>query len=188
MDKARLWKGFQIMVQGMTNTLLTFRDKYYKYGKEADFRDPGTSIGGTESSFNTDLTVEYTILKCRREFLDCLYNKAYRDDIMLVFNEKMKQDRLSQWLKNFQEKVNNLFESDNLQFTMELWQPNIKSKFKNNTENNKKKVSFNETQLSEFCETYESYMQTLQPKLQVRIFCKRKFQLLQPSASHKKFH
>ena len=162
MSKARIRKGFEIMTKGMIMTLLTFQNKYYKYGKEEDFTDPGTSIGGTESSFSTDTSVEYIMIKLRRQFLDCVYSKVYRDDKILVFDKLMQIQQLIQWLTNFQLAVNKLFKSDNLQFTMEAWIPDhIKENDETTTiSTTTTPITQDPIKTVQFLETYEEYMQT----------------------------
>ena len=44
------------MIQfGMSNTLLTFGDKYYEYGGSMDLNKRGLTIGGYESTWLADL-------------------------------------------------------------------------------------------------------------------------------------
>jgi hypothetical protein len=66
---------------GMGNTLLTFVDKYYKYGGDLDVEDRGLTIGGYESAWLADL-VWHTSWTTAGISLTSLYMKASKETMV----------------------------------------------------------------------------------------------------------
>jgi hypothetical protein len=56
--------------------------------------------------------------------LGCEFDGIYRDDGILVFKEKKTVEECEAWLEQFQETVNRCTGSEQLQFTMDIWEPN----------------------------------------------------------------
>jgi hypothetical protein len=59
--QGRIETCLEMIKFGMGNTLLTFVDKYYKYGGDLDIEDRGRTIGGYESAWLADLCMEYVM-------------------------------------------------------------------------------------------------------------------------------
>jgi hypothetical protein len=109
---------------GMGNTLLTFVNKYYKYGGDLDVEDRGLTIGGYELAWLTDLCLAY-IMDNSRDILDELvYEGIYRDNGIAVFKGPVTTSEVAKWLGIFQARVNNLADSKFLEFTTEVWRNN----------------------------------------------------------------
>ena len=105
----------------MGSTFLTFVDKYYEYDGMVDVRDRGLTIGGYESAWLADLVISYIFENTEDLFTDSVFHGCYRDDELAIFKgTKMKKDMIS-WLNTFQNRVNELLDSDNLQFTLTVW-------------------------------------------------------------------
>jgi hypothetical protein len=54
---------------------------------------------------------------------DVMFDGVYRDDGILVFNKKVTADEIVSWRNNFQASVNRLTQSEHLQFTVDIWDP-----------------------------------------------------------------
>jgi len=91
----------------MSFTLITFQDKYFEYkGQGRDPDNQGLAIGGYESAFLANLVASYILKKCSNEFKNTLYRGIYRDDGLIVFNSKLTQHQVTNWLMKFQKQVN----------------------------------------------------------------------------------
>jgi hypothetical protein len=106
---------------GMGNTLVTFVDKYYEYGGEADVEEKGLTIGGYESAWLADLAASYLLENAGEMFDPAVFKGIYRDDGFVVFRNKLSKAEVAMWLKKFQERVNELAESEFLRFTAVIW-------------------------------------------------------------------
>ena len=75
------------MIQfGMSNTLLTFREKYYEYGETVDPSKKGLTIGGYESAWLADLVAAYLLDNTEMIFEETTtYYGIYRDDGIISF-------------------------------------------------------------------------------------------------------
>jgi len=105
----------------MSSTFITFQDKYFKY--EGQGRDPdnqGIAIIGYESAFLANLVAFYILKKCSNEFENTLYHGMYRDDGLIVFNSKLIQHQITNWLTKFQKQANHHAGGTFLQFTMSI--------------------------------------------------------------------
>jgi hypothetical protein len=108
----------------MGNTIVSFLDKYYKYGVDPDPDKRGLNIGGFESAFLADLEASYIFDKLR--FIwerHVRFLGTYRNDKIIVFNGPKWNERLLNWLATFQREVDRLLETSDIQFTIEIWRP-----------------------------------------------------------------
>ena len=60
-DKGKVNKCLEMIEFGMGNTLLTFWDKYYKYGTLNAVEDKRLTIGGYESAWLADLVAAFVL-------------------------------------------------------------------------------------------------------------------------------
>jgi hypothetical protein len=108
----------------MGNRIVSFQDKYYKYGADSDPDRRGLTIGGFKSAFLADLEATYIFDK-----LNMLLTRhvqfigTYRDDEIIIFRGRRTTWWLTQWLNIFQWKVDDLLCTKDIQFTMEIWSP-----------------------------------------------------------------
>jgi hypothetical protein len=102
---------------GMGNTLVTFVDKYYEYGGEADVEEKGLTIGGYESAWLADLVASYLLENTVEVFNPAVFKGIYRDDGFVVFGNELSKVEVAMWLRKFQERVDELAESEFLKFT-----------------------------------------------------------------------
>jgi len=65
---------------GMGNTLLTFVDKYYKYGGNESVEEHGLTISRYESAWLANLIVAYILECAEMSFDNARYKGIYRDD------------------------------------------------------------------------------------------------------------
>ena len=68
----------------MKNTLVSFIDKYYKYGGEMEDEKRGLTIGGYESAWLADLVAAYLLEMMKEKFNNFVYHGIYRDDGFMV--------------------------------------------------------------------------------------------------------
>jgi hypothetical protein len=116
---------------GMSNTLLSFQDKYYIYDGDLNPEEKGLSIGGYESAWLADLAMSYILneVEVKTTLLDRTgYFQIYRDDGIAIFPGKYNYQDLNEWLFDFQEEVNEIAGNDYLQFTAVLWDPSNSQK------------------------------------------------------------
>ena len=93
----------------MSSTLLNFKDKYYIYDGDLAPDDRGLTIGGYESAWLADLTITFVLERARKDiFLDFKYFSVYRDDGIGIFNKKLNELQLNDWLLEFQTEVNEI--------------------------------------------------------------------------------
>ena len=105
---------------GMRTNFLTFDGKYYLYGREEDLEDKGISIGAYEGAFMADLVATYILANTTELFIHkTIFAGIYRDDGLLVWNKIMDEVELDSWLTTFQNKVNELLDSEKLVFSIE---------------------------------------------------------------------
>ena len=87
-----------------------------------------------ESAFFADLVAAYTLEKSEDIFDDSIFFKIYRDDGIDIKNKILSIDEICDWLKLFQNRVNQLTGSEYLQFTCDVWMsdtpPDLKPKNK----------------------------------------------------------
>jgi hypothetical protein len=117
-------KCLDILHFSMGNTIVTFQDMYYKYGVDADPNCRGLTISGFESASFAHLEASYMfdklnyLLECHIYFIG-----TYRDNELLVFRGRKTHKWLTQWLATFQQGVDRLLRTQDIQFTMEIWSP-----------------------------------------------------------------
>ena len=124
---------------------------YYKYvGNNA--LDPGLIIGGYELAFLSNLLVAFVFKELNSKmFVDnFLLNKIHRDDGMLVTKENWDAKRFATWIQLFQKEVNELLQTDKLQFTLDIWMNNDKENICDDIESLDGKVTINKTNVFPF--------------------------------------
>jgi hypothetical protein len=120
----RTKKCLEILKFSMGNEIVSFLDKYYKYGVEPDPDRRGLTIGGFESAFLANLEASYIFNKLRHIWeRHVRLLGTYRDDNIIVFNGQKSNKWLLNWLRIFQGEVGRLLRTSDIQFTMEIWQP-----------------------------------------------------------------
>jgi hypothetical protein len=120
-QKERIEACLEMVRFGMGNTLITFVDKYYEYGGEADVEEKGLTIGGFESAWLADLVASYLLENAVEVFKPAAFKGIYRDDGFVVFKKKLSKAKLAMWLRKFQKRVDELAESKFLKFTAVIW-------------------------------------------------------------------
>lgn len=106
------------------STILTFHRKYYEFGIIEDRDNKGTTISNSDGVFVSDLVAYYILLDLVATYINyitCI--KIYHNHIIIVWNKIVTGKEVSEWIENFQAKVNLLLESDKLQFMVTLWKP-----------------------------------------------------------------
>ena len=120
-DKKKIEKCLEMVKFGMSNTLVSFIDKFYEYDGDLDDEERGLTIGGYESAWLADLVASYILEKTKKMFHKTKYHGIYRDDGFVVFNGVVSKKAVNNWVRVFQWNVDRLAECDCLQFTMEVW-------------------------------------------------------------------
>jgi hypothetical protein len=106
----------------MGNTIVSFRDKYYKYGVNPNPNHRGLTIGGFESAFLADLEATYIFEKLHHLLEQQVrLIGTYRNDEIIVFWGNRSNKWLKNWLSIFQKEVDQLLRNVDIQFTMEIW-------------------------------------------------------------------
>jgi hypothetical protein len=120
----RTKKCLEILKFSMGNTIVSFLDKYYKYGVDPDPDRRGLTIGGFESAFLTNLKASYILDKLRHIWeRHVRFLGTYCNDKIIVFNGQKSNEWLLNWLRIFQGEVDRLLGTSVIQFTVEVWQP-----------------------------------------------------------------
>ena len=123
-QKGTITDCLKIIEFGMGNTLLTFIDQYYEHGGSLDAKDRGLTIRGYESAWLADLVASYNLDNTEDLFENTSkYHGIYRDDGIAFFTGKWSDEEIMRWISVFRLRVNDLMESDGLQFTAEIWRP-----------------------------------------------------------------
>jgi hypothetical protein len=108
----------------MGKRIVSFLDKYYKYGVDPDPVRRGLTIGGFESAILADLETSYIFDKLKHIWeRHVRFLGTYRDDKIIVFNGQKMNEWLLNWLRIFQGAVDRLLGTSDLEFTMEIWRP-----------------------------------------------------------------
>ena len=98
---------------GMCNTLITFIDKYYKYGGFENINERGLTIGGYKSAWLADLVASYIFYSTKDLFVNTtLHYGICRDDGIIFLRGKWTNKNIYKWIKIFQIRANNLLDSD----------------------------------------------------------------------------
>ena len=100
-------------------------------------------LGGYESAIFADLVAAYILEKLTDIFEDSLFNKIYRNDGIDIKKSTKSPDEICDWLESFQKRVNELTESEYLQFACDIWMPNAPPHLK--PRNKKVKINRNES-------------------------------------------
>ena len=108
---------------GMDNSIVTFKDRYRIYGGNCPVEEKGLTIGGFESAFLADLVAAYILEKSEDLFSNSIFNKIYRNDGLNIWDSLATTNEICNWLDEFQARVNQLTESEFLQFTCDIWDP-----------------------------------------------------------------
>ena len=120
-EEEKVEKCLEFIKFGMGNTFLTFGDKYNEYNVDVDTELRCLTIGGFESAWLADLVVAYLFESTKEMFKDCTIFGCYHDDEIAIFNKILSPGKLDNWLSEFQQTCNEKLNSDNLQFTMTVW-------------------------------------------------------------------
>jgi len=124
LDKEQVKRCLEILKFSMGNTIVSFRDKYYEYGVDADPDRRGLTIGGFESAFLADLECSFIFEKLNHLLAShTAFIGTYRDDELIVFRGQKSDEWLHGWLRTFQREVDRLLGTQDIQFTMEIWRP-----------------------------------------------------------------
>jgi hypothetical protein len=107
----------------MANTLIQFNGAYYEYGSNVDVNNNGLMTGEFESAFFADLVAAWILENTEEHMTDVMFDGVYRDDGILVFNKKVTNEEIVSWRNNFQASVNRLTQSEHLQCTVDIWDP-----------------------------------------------------------------
>ena len=114
---------------GMGNTLITFKDKYYEYGGSTNIEERGLTIGGYESAWLADLVASFLLENSQDLFEQTSkYHGIYRDDGIIFFKGKWINEDIMRWIQTFQLRVDDLCDSNGLQFTAEICQPDMNTR------------------------------------------------------------
>ena len=113
--------GMQMIKFGMGATIVQFRNEYWEYGGDAAVKDKGLTIGGFESAWIADVVMAWIMEEAGDLFEEAIYKGIYRDDGIVLFKGNKKKRDVIRWLGRFQKRVNELTNSNRLQFTAEVW-------------------------------------------------------------------
>ncbi len=113
----------------MGNTIVIFRDKYYEYGMDPNPDQQGLTNGGFKSAFLADLDATYIFDKLSNLMTEHVkFLGIYCDNEQIIFWGNRSDGWLHNWMKIFQQEVDWLLGTFDLQFTMEIWQPGLPTK------------------------------------------------------------
>ena len=131
-EKEKIEKCLEMISFGMSNTIVNFKDKFFEYDGDVDGKERGLTIGGYESAWLADLVAVFILEKNKKQFENTIYHGIYRDDGFIIFKGVLSASDIKTWLSNFQKEVDNLAESNCLQFTLEVWGKDENESFKDN--------------------------------------------------------
>ena len=130
-EKETIEKCLDMISFGMSNTIVSFKDRFFEYDGDVDTEERGLTIGGYESAWLADLVASYILEMNKKQFENTIYHGIYRDDGFMIFNKIMSPIEIDTWLTKFQEQTDTLAESNCLQFTLEVWGEDKMNYFKN---------------------------------------------------------
>ena len=113
--------ALKMIQQGMNSTYLSFNGKYYLYDGDQQPDEKGLTIGGNESAWLSDVVGSYLFQNSQDLFHQTYYNGIYRDDGIVIFKGKWTAQHISNWMMEFQNRIDELTEGDYLQYTCEIW-------------------------------------------------------------------
>jgi hypothetical protein len=122
-DRILLHCCLEMVKFSMANTLIQFNGAYYEYSGNVDVNNKGLTIGGFESAFFADLVAAWILENTEEHMTDVMFDSVYRDDGILVFNKKNTANEIVSWRNNFQASVNRLTQSEHLQLSVDIWDP-----------------------------------------------------------------
>ena len=83
----------------MGNTLLSFRDQYYKHCGSCNPLDRGLNIGGCESAWLADLVAAWILEKTESLFRRTSnFHGIHRDDGVVIFKNKWNVKQIDCWI------------------------------------------------------------------------------------------
>jgi hypothetical protein len=103
-----------------------------EYGGEAEVEEKGLTIGGYESAWLADLVAAYLLENEVVIFNPTEFHGIYRDDGFVVFKDDPLKSEVAEWLRKFQERVDELAESKFLKFMMVIWGKDKEDRRKHN--------------------------------------------------------
>ena len=122
-DKAQAKLCLDLLRFGMANTFITFRDKYWLYGGEEPVEVKGLTIGGFESAGFADLVAAFLMEQIDELFTNSVLYEMYRDDGININEGQLTIREMIDLRNRFQSQVDELTESEFLQFTFQAWMP-----------------------------------------------------------------
>jgi hypothetical protein len=112
----RTKKCLEILKFSMGNMMVSFLDKYYKYGVDPDPDRRELTIRGFESAFLANLEASYIFDKLKHIWeRHVRFLGTYCDDEIIVFNGQKSNKWLLNWLRIFQGEVDRLLKTYSLQ-------------------------------------------------------------------------
>ena len=114
----------------ISNTIITFREKYYQYGIEDDPMMRALSIRGYNSAWYANLVGCYILDMTEDDWVSLTLSvKFFRNNEHAIFPGTKLLEDLQTWLNNFQNLVNIIIDSI-IQFTMDIWKQGKESRIK----------------------------------------------------------
>ena len=101
-EKEKIGKCLDVIKFGMSNTLVSFTDKFYEYDGDLNEEERGLTIGGYESAWLADLVAAYILEKTKNMFKGTKYHGIYRDDGFVIFEKIISKKEINNWLRVFQ--------------------------------------------------------------------------------------
>ena len=119
--KSKVLQCLELIKFGISNTIVTFHENYYLIDRDVEADDRGLTIGGYKSAWLADLVDAYVLEKTKDLFSDMHYYGLYRDDGIIVFDQRHSILWCTNWFVRFQNAVNLINDNAGLEFTMEIW-------------------------------------------------------------------
>ncbi len=111
----------------MGSTVVQFREEYYEYRVDKDPEKRPITIGMLDAAWEADKVSTYLLEMAEATELN-LFDIAKllgmcQDDAFIVWEEDLDADCPADWLHRFQSCINDVVGGDNVQFTMDIWDP-----------------------------------------------------------------
>ena len=126
--RATIDSCLEMLKFSMGHTIVSFQDKYYEYSVDSDPEMRGLAIGGFDSAWMADIVASFCFDQTAEMFSDTKYHGIYRDDGINIFEGSREIADLDSWFLEFQNKINDILDSDGLQFTMAIWSAGSESR------------------------------------------------------------
>ncbi len=124
LQQEKVKRCLEILKFSMGNTIVSFREKYYEYGVDPDPGHHGFTIGRFESAFQADLEATYIFEKLYHLLEQHIqFIGTYCNNKIIVFRGNKSNKWLQNWLAIFQKEVDQILQTVDIQFTMEIWRP-----------------------------------------------------------------